>query len=237
MWKSCRMTDNGGLTVWEWLRKCAANQSGSFTSQEVVSWFRRHAPDKANDRTVRTHVRGACWNVEDRSQFSPKEPVLTRMDRGLFRTATLEEIEQWRAGQPPVATEQFKGVKQPALEPCPPSQVGPDLVVVPPKANPGREEWHREVSIQASVVTDLVTKGWQIVSVANTATRQHGIDVIASRDDQTVGVEVKGYPSLGYADPARAGEVKPTKPSTQAGHWFSQAVLAAMRLRGKEPTW
>ncbi|MBC5984937.1 hypothetical protein H8949_18535, partial [Bacillus pumilus] len=26
-------------------------------------------------------------------------------------------------------------------------------------------------------------------------------------------------------------------PSTQAGHWYSQAVLAAMRLRGKEPQW
>jgi hypothetical protein len=31
--------------------------------------------------------------------------------------------------------------------------------------------------------------------------------------------------------------VKRTSPSTQAGHWYSQAVLAAMRLRGKEPEW
>ena len=36
---------------------------------------------------------------------------------------------------------------------------------------------------------------------------------------------------------ARAGEVKRTSPSTQAVHWYSQAVLAAMRLRGKEPQW
>ena len=73
--------------------------------------------------------------------------------------------------------------------------------------------------------------------MANTATKEHGIDVIAARDGQTVGVEVKGFPSRGYADPARAGEVKRTSPSTQAGHWYSQAVLAAMRLRGKEPEW
>jgi hypothetical protein len=61
--------------------------------------------------------------------------------------------------------------------------------------------------------------------------------VIAARDGQTAGIEVKGFPSRAYADPARAGERKRTSPSTQAGHWYSQAVLAAMRLRGKEPSW
>lgn len=98
-------------------------------------------------------------------------------------------------------------------------------------------EWHTEANVQAALVTALAGAGWRILSVANTATKEHGIDVIASRDGQTVGVEVKGFPSRGYADPARAGEVKRTSPSTQAGHWYSQAVLAAMRLRGKEPTW
>lgn len=27
------------------------------------------------------------------------------------------------------------------------------------------------------------------------------------------------------------------QPDTQAGHWYPQAVLAAMPLRSKEPTW
>ncbi|MCR1782227.1 hypothetical protein KVF89_06755 [Nocardioides carbamazepini] len=98
-------------------------------------------------------------------------------------------------------------------------------------------EWHTEANVQASLVTALAADGWRILSVANTATKEHGIDVIASRDGQTVGIEVKGFPSRGYADPARANEVKRTSPSTQAGHWYSQAVLAAMRLRGKEPGW
>lgn len=98
-------------------------------------------------------------------------------------------------------------------------------------------EWHTETNVQAALVTALAGDGWRILSVANTATKEHGIDVIAARDGQTAGVEVKGYPSRGYADPARAGEVKRTRPSTQAGHWYSQAVLAAMRLRGKEPQW
>lgn len=98
-------------------------------------------------------------------------------------------------------------------------------------------EWHTEANVQASLVTALAAEGWRILSVANTATRERGIDVIAALDGQTVGVEVKGFPSRGYADPARAGEVKRTSPSTQAGHWYSQAVLAAMRLRSKEPAW
>ncbi|MEP9385508.1 hypothetical protein [Nocardioides sp. KR10-350] len=98
-------------------------------------------------------------------------------------------------------------------------------------------EWHTEANVQAALVTALAGEGWRILSVANTATKEHGIDVIASRDGQTIGVEVKGFPSRNYADPARAGEAKRTSPSTQAGHWYAQAVLAAMRLRGKEPGW
>lgn len=98
-------------------------------------------------------------------------------------------------------------------------------------------EWHTEVNVQAAVVTALAARGYRILSVAHTATREHGIDVIASHEGTTVGVEVKGFPSKNYADPSRAHEQKRTSPSTQAGHWYSQAVLAAMRLRGKEPNW
>lgn len=99
-------------------------------------------------------------------------------------------------------------------------------------------EWHTEANVQAALVTAPVARGWRILSVANTATKEQGIDVLAVADDGvTVGIEVKGFPSRNYADPARAAEMKPTSPSTQAGHWYSQAVLAAMRLRGKEPTW
>jgi hypothetical protein len=99
------------------------------------------------------------------------------------------------------------------------------------------EEWHTEANVQSTLVTALASEGWRILSVANTATKERGTDVIAARDGQTVGIEVKGFPSRGYADPARAGERKRTAPSTQAGHWYSQAVLSAMRLRSREPTW
>jgi len=99
------------------------------------------------------------------------------------------------------------------------------------------DEWHTEANVQAAVVTALAARGYRILSVANTATKEHGIDVIASHEGTTVGVEVKGFPSKNYADPSRAHEQKRTSPSTQAGHWYSQAILAAMRLRSKEPNW
>ena len=123
--------------------------------------------------------------------------------------------------------------------PSPETSAGPPTHSNRPEVGPAPPvgEWHTEANVQAALVTALAADGWRILSVANTATKEHGIDVIASRDGQTVGVEVKGFPSRNYADPARAGEVKRTAPSTQAAHWYSQAVLAAMRLRGKEPAW
>lgn len=99
------------------------------------------------------------------------------------------------------------------------------------------EEWHTEANVQAAVVTALASSGWRVLSVADTSARARGIDVVATKGEETVGVEVKGFPSRSYADPARSSEIKPTAPSTQAGHWYSQAVLAAMRLRGKQPSW
>jgi hypothetical protein len=47
-------------------------------------------------------------------------------------------------------------------------------------------------------------------------------------------VEVKGWPTKSrYADPARAGEIRRAQPSTQAAHWFSQALLHGMRDLGR----
>lgn len=102
---------------------------------------------------------------------------------------------------------------------------------------PTEGDWHTEANTQATLVAWLVAEGWEIVSTANTATRERGIDVIARRDNQSAGFEVKGYPGRGYADPRRSNETKKTSPTSQAGHWFSQATLAAMKLRTSQPSW
>lgn len=98
-------------------------------------------------------------------------------------------------------------------------------------------EWFAEADVQASVVSFLSSAGWHIISTADTASKERGIDIVAERADEAIGIEVKGFPSRSYADPRRADQKKPTRPSTQASHWFAQAILAAMRLRGKHPGW
>ena len=69
----------------------------------------------------------------------------------------------------------------------------------------------------------------------DTAKRERGPDIEASRSGMTLLVEVKGYPSMGYRNPARAGEKKATKPATQARHWYAQALLQAIRYQAKHP--
>jgi len=95
--------------------------------------------------------------------------------------------------------------------------------------------WCREADVQAAVVAHLRAQGWVIVSTADTARRERGIDVVAVRDGVTVAVEVKGYPERRYADPARSAETKPTHPSNQARHWYAQAILTAMITRSERP--
>ena len=202
------------MTVWELLREYAATQSGAFTSHEALSWFRRRAPDKANERTIRTHIRGASWNVDNRSQFSSKEPFITKLARGLFRRARPEEIEGWRATVP----------ASPAASTSAASAEGDPT-----------SEWHTEENTQRLLVEWLVGEGWTVVRTANTATREHGVDVVVERDGQRLGVEVKGYPSRFYVTGPNRGQVKTSTPKEQAKKWYAHALVPAMRLRTREP--
>ena len=74
------------------------------------------------------------------------------------------------------------------------------------------DDWHTEAKVQAIVVAHLVREGWQIVSEADTARRQRGIDIVAGREHEELAVEVKGFPGRGFADPRRAGEQKRARP-------------------------
>ena len=95
--------------------------------------------------------------------------------------------------------------------------------------------WPWEGAVQHVFVEVLTSHGWTVTSTADTATKEHGVDVIAAKGARRLGAEVKGYPLRTYADPRRAGEQKRTTPTTQAGHWFSQAVLKALMLLDSHP--
>lgn len=104
-----------------------------------------------------------------------------------------------------------------------------------PVAGAGPRDWPWEGQVQAVFCTFLASNGWEVTSAADTATKAHGVDVLALKGGRLVGAEVKGWPSTGYADTRRADEVKRTQPTTQAGHWFSQGLMKALMLLDSHP--
>jgi hypothetical protein len=100
----------------------------------------------------------------------------------------------------------------------------------------GHQDWYWEGNVQTAIADHLTANGWTIVFLADTAARAPGDDIRARKGGRTLRVEVKGWPTKGrYADPNRAGEVKPTNPTTQAGHWYSQALLRSIRDLHRHP--
>lgn len=83
--------------------------------------------------------------------------------------------------------------------------------------------------------TALEEQGWEIISRTDTASRQQGIDLVASRGAVTRYVEAKGFPSTVYQTGPRRGQPKPTNPATQARVWFSGALLSTMLLQSAYP--
>lgn len=100
----------------------------------------------------------------------------------------------------------------------------------PPKPGP-----FAEADVQASTVRYLAAKGWSIRSVADTARRERGVDIVAEMGERRLLVEVKGWPSDTYARGEKVGQPKPTQPSTQAAVWFSGAIVELLRRGGAEP--
>ncbi len=96
-------------------------------------------------------------------------------------------------------------------------------------------DWYWEGNVVEALARHLVSEGWIVESKADTYSKAQGVDIQASKDGALLLVEAKGYPSTGYRDPNRAGEKKPTNPTNQAQHWYSHALLKAMRLQTKHP--
>jgi len=84
--------------------------------------------------------------------------------------------------------------------------------------------WFWEGNVQAKVVNFLVAQKYNILSVADTASRQTGIDVVAEKNGKKLWVTVKGYPQ---------GTEK-TNASTQSRHWFKQAIFDIVEYRERD---
>jgi hypothetical protein len=116
-----------------------------------------------------------------------------------------------------------------------PRRLAPATAERPAPAQVDGRDWFWEGNVVTAVVRYLKEGGWRIEWVSDTATKEQGDDIRATKDERTLRVEVKGWPTVGYADPARASETKRTRPSTQAGHWYSQALLHVVRDLGRHP--
>lgn len=96
-------------------------------------------------------------------------------------------------------------------------------------------DWYWEGNVVEAIAQFLQQENWTIVAKADTLTKERGVDIQATKDDRTLLVEAKGFPSKSYRDPRRASEVKRTNPTSQAQQWYSHALLKVMRLQTKYP--
>jgi hypothetical protein len=95
--------------------------------------------------------------------------------------------------------------------------------------------WPGEGPVQSAVVAWLVSQGWSIVRVAQTSSREHGVDIVARRGGSELEVEVKGYPAETYSTGDRAGQPRKYHPASQARTYFGDALLAVLSMRDRSP--
>jgi hypothetical protein len=97
------------------------------------------------------------------------------------------------------------------------------------------ESWLEVASVQAQVVRHLAANGWDITRVADTESREHGVDIEARSGLDRILVEVKGFPSSTYVRGSGAGEPKRFGRGAQARTYFSNAALAGLLMRSEHP--
>jgi len=181
---------------------------------------RKHRPWWASESKVEAQAwRAAGWHVESVDQ---------RNERVVFAIGRVggSHLEA-RTGRRPAP----EGNTRPSHAEEPAQAVGAVGSASTDTTAVGRPE----ADVQAQIVEHLTRNNWSIVRVANTASREQGIDIIANKGGLTLAIEVKGWPGTAYADPRRAHETKPTAPSLQARHWFSHAVLASLLMTNEHP--
>lgn len=80
--------------------------------------------------------------------------------------------------------------------------------------------WYWEGNLQSKLVSWLVGEGYKILSVADTARRSRGVDIIAQHaQGETLWITVKGYPK--------------THRHEQARHYFAEAIFDLVLYRGE----
>lgn len=211
----------GPKTVYAMLEECSRSMSGTFTRQQILSWFRRHYPH-VPESTIGAHIQAMTSNATNRERNSPvigaREPLFDRVGHGLYRVHQPDAVVV-TAPQPDQSVE----------------AVTVATTAVATERRPAHEDWHWEGQIQARVVAHLAAMGVAITRVADTASREHGTDIEGIHNGTRIHVEVKGWPSDRYVDPSRTHEPKKTPAAVQGRVWFADGLMHVLRLRTSYP--
>jgi hypothetical protein len=116
-----------------------------------------------------------------------------------------------------------------------PHPESPTEPVAPIPAGTGTSSWLWEGNVQSALARYLEVSGWLIERLADTARRERGFDILASRPDRRLAVEVKGYPERTYSRGAKEGQRKVAVPSAQATVYFGGALASVTRYREADP--
>jgi len=197
-----------------WLQGQSGPVAASFSDIEEV--VRGGLPDSA--RNFRE------WWANTRS--NPQARAWMNAGRVVGSVNLTAEVVNFSA-----ASNSARAASQPLPEPPRPS------IATPQRHGDPQHEWHWEGNVQTAIVDHLLAEGWTIVSAADTATKEAGIDVLAERGGVRLAVEVKGYPSDRYMSGKRRGQPKTTRPPTQARHWYAGALLTTVLTKGAHPDW
>lgn len=208
-------------TIADLVAQAAQDMDEPFQARDILAWFETHAPG-IKQSSIRAHIQALTGNATNRQDNHPvlgaRPALLYRLDHGLYR--------RWRPGD----------TDEPGAHAAAQRTAADDRRLVP-IGDPGSalQEWSWEGNVQSRVIGWLAHRGWSIRRAADTRGREHGTDIVAERGGQMLHVEVKGWPSTRYVDPARGDEQKRTPPHLQARVWFADALLHGMRLRDAHP--
>jgi hypothetical protein len=173
--------------------------------------------------------------LSDSASVSPRQQVFqiaTRLAADGLITRSRERICQRCGRGKTTSLAQPNG--EPEVPQLPSREQKHDVPITVAHA-PAEWPWSWEGNIQDALRVFLEGQDWTVTRMANTASKEVGIDLAAVIADRELLVEVKGYPLTTYAHGNRRGERKPTQPTSQAREWFAHALRSMMLLLGKYP--
>jgi hypothetical protein len=190
-------------------RSLHAQGTDRFSLMDVISEARRLGstyPDVTLRSMVSHHLRIDKRNVAGGVGFF-------QVSRGFYRLASNKESPVTERVVRPIVSTSDRTTEERAPTPD------------------DEHEWFWEGNVQATLVRHLANDGWRIRRVADTHSREHGVDIEADRSGVTLLIEVKGYPSATYLKGPNEGQKKNFGVGAQARTYFGNAVLTGLLMR------